>query len=126
MSIASIADVDLADLTDAVRSDPEARPFERETSYRFDATDDDRMIVYSGMPSQVRGWLRHEHFEPSWFVITNDRHHFEADSTQEAQELLDDLDDAGITGLRGKLPIGCLTVKSSPRASNSVGQVINA
>ena len=122
----AITDLDAeSDLIDAVQSDPDARPFERETSYRFDATDEERMIVYSGMPSQIRGWLRHEYFDPSWFVITTDRHHFEVDTVHEARELIED-EGASITGLRGTLPIGCLTIKAGPRASNSVGQVVNA
>ena len=129
MSTASTADDTAdgdADLLDLIRTDPDTQAFERETSIRYD-DESDLARIYSGQRSQIRGCLRHDHFDLGWLNVTTDHRHYQAGDQTEAIELIDDADeDAWITGIEGTVPIGVVSIKASPRATNTVARVINA
>lgn len=118
---------DLATVIDAVATDPASAPFEREGSILYDA-EGDQAAIYSAHPTDIRSYLRHEHFSLDWLVVKIDGLHHEATDLHETREIIDDADDDAdvrVTGIHGTLPIGCITVKSKPRSSSNLSLVVN-
>jgi hypothetical protein len=124
MSTAAIESDSDCDLLDLVRTDPDTQAFERETSIRYDG-EADLATIYSGQRSQIQGCLRHDHFSLGWLSITTDHRHYQADTESDARALIEDHEDAWITGIEGTLPIGCVSIKAAPRSTDEVRRVIS-
>lgn len=79
-----------------VATDPKLSPAERETSIRW-AADEDHATIHTDEPAIIRSLLAHEYFETV---------------SQRKSE-------GTIVSLRGKLPLSCLTVKSTRRSDDN-------
>lgn len=100
-------------LVDAVERDPNLGPAERETGIVL-TTDRDRYRITTEVPAHMRHLLQHDHFDLDWVRSPDGR----------ATDDIDDLET--VHAVHGTLPIGTLTVKSTTRSTDNLGQVVNS
>lgn len=115
----SLSRADRVNLSEYVRTDPELSPSERETSFQMvDA--DDRLSVYTENAGLMNRLLHHPAFDlKSIRVWDEDKHRFGARVNPE------DHSGEGITGIDGYLPIGALSVSSSPRSTDKKSRIVS-
>lgn len=105
-------------IIEAVGSDPDLLPEERETSFRF--TDrNDRVRVYTENAAIARRLLQHPEFDLATLRVSDD---------ERFGAVVDPVDFSGgrVTGVQGTIPMGCLTVKKSPRSTGGKADVVTA
>jgi hypothetical protein len=106
-------------LIENVESDPNREQHEKETGVNF-LGGDEGCTVFSAKKTIVKSLLEHDSFEPSWFEIATESGTKTVTTEEEAAE------SDGIYGVSGEMPIGCLTIKSAPRANNHQSSVVNS
>lgn len=89
-------------LADKVANNPTQTPVERETAFSF-AEPDGEVTVSSNEKTIMRRLLLNDYFAIEWAVFT---------------------DDDEIIQLQGTMPVGMLTIKSSPRINNAHESVV--
>lgn len=117
MSKSSSDSLDNDRLVDAVKEDPQLKPIEKETSFRF-AKCDDRVHVYSEEAGIIRRLMQHSEFEIKTFRITDEDvwgkrvepHRF---------------DGGTITGVEGYAPVGVLKFAARSRSTSGHAAVVS-
>lgn len=106
------------ELVELVESDPDRTGAEKESA--FTMLGDEKVITaMSAKATIVRSLLKHDHFEPEWFVVE--------DGGKANVETIEDAADAdAIYAVSGEMPVGCLTVKSAPRSNDHQSSIVNA
>lgn len=89
-----------------VRSDPALGAEEREFNVRV-ADDEHHLHVYSEISALTRRLLRNERFEPEQVKVCRDD------------------DEKFIAGVRGRLPVGCLTISADGRQSTRRSKMVS-
>jgi hypothetical protein len=107
-------DASWAFLDDRVEADPNRVSHEKETHINF-LGDANEMRVFSAKRAIVSQLVKHPHFELKWASVEGARTN--AGDVQET--------DGAIWAVSGMMPIGCLTIKSSPRTNNHQSQCVN-
>ena len=111
----------MTELHEQTASDPNCTAAEKETSITMYG-DAKEMLVSSGKRTIVKSLLQHDNFDlhsATLYDDDGDRYRY-VSSREEADEL-----DADIVFVSGRMPIGCLTVKSSPRSNNNQSGIVN-
>jgi len=106
-------------MTDKVESDPNRTGAEKETGISF-LGDEKVATVSSAKKTIVKSLLNHEEFEYSYFSV------YDGDSYRTVRSEDEILEEESIVFVSGEIPIGCLTIKSSPRSNNHQSSVVNA
>lgn len=102
-----------------VRADSDLTPAERETNITL-ASDQATARVYSGIPSITRDLLEHQEFDLT-AIRVSDEDRFGVRLTPDNYEA----DGTPITGVGGRLPIGCLKVLARSRVENYPSLVVS-
>jgi len=108
----------MENLADKVESDPRRKSHEKETGISF-LGDEEEMRVVSAKPTIVRSLLKHDYSDLNWVEIEKE----ETSTTVRDIENIDENDI--IYAVSVDIPIGCLTIKSSPKSNNYQSSVIN-
>ena len=93
---------------------------EKETSINMYGSDK-HFNIYSAKPTVIKSLLKHDHFELELGKVL---------TPEEKIERVSDMDSLAstsgkIVGVKGKMPVGTLTVKSKPRANNHQSSIVN-
>jgi len=111
-------DTDTEALVDAFdRDDPELRPEEKETTLRF-ARDEDVAAFYTAEAGVGRRLIAHPETVLDGVVIKDGR----ARPTKAPEEVERGED---VVGVRGTIPVGALSVKSTSRKSDSHASIVS-
>jgi hypothetical protein len=105
-------------LTERVAPDPDLKLKERETMFSF-ADDEDRARVHSASPAVVRRLLAHDEVSITSATI----HDGEGVENISGDALRDSTGD--IVSIRGRVPVGCLSVKAVGRNNNQAANVVS-
>lgn len=111
--------LDVQAAQDAVRSDPNLHPVEKETSISF-CNEDDRALVSTENATLIRDLLGYPHFEPTEFRVSDETRFGARMSPVEWQA-----DGGPITGMKGRLPIGCLKLSARQRGKDWVSLIVS-
>lgn len=109
----------MTDIADLAERDPALSVREKETTIRM-AADEKSFHVMSEKRTIVSSLLQHPEFELSWARVVNGDETTRVSETNELREV-----DA-IYAVAGRMPVGCLTVKSKPRSNNHQSSVVNS
>ena len=101
-------------LVERVSNDPNRESMEKETGITM-LGDAKEMRVFSAKRALIVRLIKHPHFDPEWYSVEGSR--------VDPSEIADTQGD--IWAVSGKMPIGCLTIKSKPRSTNYQSQVVN-
>lgn len=107
------------DLHERVEPDDELSGDEKETTISMYGTDE-AMTVYSEKATVVRDLLRHDNLEVLMITGLDDETYVRVDDREAARERLD-----VIHGVKGEMPVGCLTVKSKPRSNDYQSSIVS-
>jgi|APHM01.1.fsa_nt_gi hypothetical protein len=105
-------------LHERVESDDKLTGDEKETTITMCGTDK-QFNIFSAKATVVRSLLQHDNFDTTWVSGLSNDDYVRVESRQEASELLD-----VVYGIKGKMPVGCLSVKSKPRTKNRQSDVV--
>jgi hypothetical protein len=112
--------VQLEEITEHVKTDPELSSEEKEMSIGF-SKQSEKATLFTAIASQVRRALTHTDVNVTELYVYN-----ETDETR-LRTTTEEFDGEGIVvGLKAKLPIESLKVKSNPRGTRSFGQIISS
>jgi len=103
-------------LTDCVAENSDLTPAEKETSISFAKTDDTAR-VFTAEAGLMRRLLSHEHFEVDHVVPQNG---MKVESIEEI-----DAPETTIVGVAGRVPVGCLKMRTSIRGSSGHANVVS-
>lgn len=106
--------------TNHVSTDPSLTSGEKEMSIGF-SKDDDKATIFTAIASQVRRCLTHTDVDVSEIYLYNEDDETHSRSTLEEFEGEDI-----IVGVRGKVPIESLKVRSNPRSQRSFANIISS
>ena len=106
------------ELVDRVAPDPDLKLKERETTFTF-ADDEDRARVHAASPGIVRRLLAHDEVS----IISATIHDGEGIENISGDALRDSTGD--IVSIRGRVPVGCLSVKAVARNNNQAANVVS-
>ena len=109
------------ELIEQTGRDPGLGPAERETTFTF-ATDEDTARVHTEEPALIRRCLAHDHLDVDELRIITDG--------GVRYVTFDDVVANGgvegrVAGLRGRVPVACLSVKSRPRKDDGHAAAIS-
>ena len=77
--------------------------------------------IYSAKPTIIKTLLEHNHFDLTWARV------LEEDGSNRAKQRTElEQTDGDIVAIKGKMPVGVLTVKSKPRSNNHQSSIVNA
>lgn len=109
-------------LPDRVERDPALSGDEKETTISM-CGQDKQFTIFSAKPTIIKSLLQHDHFRLQWARVLPP-----ADETPKRIEDTDRLanSDGTIVAVRGTMPVGVLTIKSKPRATDHQSSVVNA
>lgn len=110
----------VTDLTAHVDRDPQLNGDEKETTITMGGQDKS-FTVYSAKPTVVKSLLDHDHFELDWARVVADG---EGDRVPDREALPPA--EGAIVAVEGSMPVGVLTVKSTPRANDNQSSVVNS
>lgn len=105
-------------LTERVTSDPALNAAEKETTIAM-CGDEKEFQIFSAKATVVKSLLKHDHFDADWVGGEKDACYQKREDGH-----ADDLD--AIYSISGTLPVGVLTVKSSPRSNNHQSSIVNS
>lgn len=105
------------DVVDAVREDPDLRPFEKETTVRF-AKDDDRATVVTEEAGMTRRLLQHPETSVRWLRVL--------DGDVRATVDPESYESGAVVGCYVTVPVGALKIQLSPRASGGHADVVSS
>jgi hypothetical protein len=108
-------------LHELVTSDPHRNAMEKETSIVFEG-DVSEATITSAKPTIVRSLLQHDEFELDAAEAPKDTDGHGTFRSTEPHRLREAGDIYAVTG---RIPIGCLTVKSVPRSNDHQSKVVN-
>lgn len=109
-----------SNLPDRVDRDPMLNGDEKETTITMYGSDS-QFDIYSAKPTIIKSLLKHDHFElKEARVIGSDDTH----RVNELNELEETRGD--IVAVKGKMPIGVLSVKSKPRTNNHQSSIVTS
>ena len=116
----SSCDTDSKDLLDALTTDSTREPFERESRLLWSA-ETDSVDVHTAERSLMRRFLSHPEFRLRWIEVRKgDR----GCRSIQADSLSTDWSGEDVLSINGSIPIGCLTVKASPRSTGGHADVV--
>jgi hypothetical protein len=107
-------------LVDKVDRDPKLNGDEKETTIAM-CGQDKHFTIFSAKPTVIKSLLKHDHFELIWARVISKT---ETQRVTDRKELYETSGD--IVGIKGKMPVGVLTVKSKPRANNNQSSIVNS
>jgi len=106
-------------LTELVENDPDRSSMEKESAFTM-LGNEKQLTAMSAKRTIVASLLEHNEFEPDWFIVESDGETKRVESVEAASK-----SDA-IYAVSGKMPVGCLTVKSKPRSKNHQSSIVNS
>lgn len=112
-------DSERAKAVQAVQSDPDLGPTEKETSFTFSKAED-YVTVHTEIPSNIRGLIAHPHFGIETVRVSDDERFGKSLSWEQWRT-----DGGSITGVKGYGPIGVLKYLGVPRSENYPGSVVS-
>lgn len=104
---------------DAVTSDPDLSPVEKETSISF-CNEDAHALVSTENATLIRDLLGYPYFEPTEFRVSDETRFGARMSPGEWQA-----DGGPITGVKGRLSLGCLKFLASRRDEDWVSFIVS-
>lgn len=107
------------DIIEKVSNDPSRQPEEKETGINF-LGNEEQCTVFSAKRTVVKSLLDHDEFVFEWATV---------DSGEGSKRVngIEGLEEANeIYSVSGSMPIGCVTVKSTPRSNNHQSSVVNS
>jgi len=109
-----------SDIVERVDRDHRLTGDEKETSINMYGSDK-YFKIYSAKPTIIKSLLKHDHFELELGKVLTSEEKITRVSG------IDSLANTSgkIVGVKGKMPIGTLTVKSKPRANNHQSSIVN-
>jgi len=114
--------VDIAELLDAIKTDPHRSLEERETGISW-AADMDTARVYSSQPAIMRRIAMHPESRIRWVEQpTPDFERVRVTGTSEPQQRFDG---QPVYSLSASLPVACVTVKARPRGDSGHSRVVS-
>jgi len=114
--------LDLAELLDAIKTDPNRSLEERETSITW-AGDENSARVYSSQPAIMRRIAMHPESQVRWVEETNPN--FEDGRVTDTFEPQQGFDGQAVYSLSVSLPVACVTVKRRPRGDSGHSRVVS-
>lgn len=109
------------DLLDAITTDTTRKPFERETRFSWSGGTN-AADIHTAERSLMRRLLSHPEFELDWFECRNgDR----GSRAVYVHEMAEEWDGEDVLSINGTIPIGCVSLKSSPRKADSHARVVS-
>jgi hypothetical protein len=108
------------ELVSKVDRDPMLSGDEKETTISM-CGQDKHFTIFSAKPTVVKSLLKHDHFDIVWARVLVD----DGAKRFEQRSKLSDTD-GEIVAVKGKMPVGVLTVKSKPRANNNQSSIVNS
>ena len=101
---------------EAVRVDPSLTPGERETNFRF-AQDRDHVDVFTAERGIMRRLLAHPEVDVDFLRV-------QGGDVGGTAVPLPEYEGGGVVGLKGTLPVGCLTISGTPRKSDGHADIV--
>lgn len=116
----AVSDTGPRDLLDALTTDATREPFERESRLLWSA-ETDRVDVHTAERSLMRRFLSHPEFQLSWLEVRKgDR----GSRSVQADDLATEWNGQDVLSINGSIPLGCVTVKASPRSTGGHAAVV--
>jgi len=110
------------DLIDCVESTSHTTGEAAETATHMAGTDE-QMTVTSYKNTVVRSLLEHDHADISWLVCeSNDGGHKRFESVE---DVWDTFDEPTVLGITVAMPVGCLSIKGTPRTNDHHSSVVS-
>lgn len=106
-----------AELIDRTRENPDLAPAEKETTIRF-AKDEDRATVFTAEGGLARRLIAHSDFTITSLVVRRGEHNTHRITPENVN------DDDVLVGVKGKLPLGVLSVRGSPRSTRGHAAIV--
>lgn len=120
-SAEDMADRRLKQLLSAVTEDPNRLPMEKETGFLW-AKDTDEVHVHTAEAGLMRRLLRHPEFTLRAVEMSAGGHSVHS---VHVDNLPSDLGRRSVYSIEGTLPLGCLSVKSTPRVAGGHARVVS-
>jgi hypothetical protein len=103
-------------LLEAVREDPDLAPEEKETTLRLGKRDD-LAAVYTAEAGLARRLLAHPHVRVEGVTV--------ADGAARRDVAPEETQRGRIVGVRARVPVGVVSVRSSPRATSQHAEIVS-
>lgn len=116
----SVPDTSPRDLLDALATDATREPIERESRLLWSA-ETDRVDVHTAERSLMRRFLSHPEFHLRWMEV---RRGNRGSRSVQAENLAMEWNGQAILSINGSIPLGCLSVKASPRSTGGHAAVV--
>jgi hypothetical protein len=116
----TVRDTGSRDLLDALSTDTTREAFERESRLLWSA-EADRVDVHTAERSLMRRFLSHPEFRLRWMEV---RRGDRGSRSVEADDLATEWNGEDVLSINGSIPLGCVTVKASPRSTGGHAAVV--
>lgn len=116
----AVRDTGSRDLLDALATDATREPFERESRLLWSA-ETDRVDVHTAERSLMRRFLNHPEFRLRWVKV---RKGDQRSRSVQADDIATEWCGENVLSINGSIPVGCLSVKASPRSTGGHAAIV--